>query len=82
MNYYVITLIIHLDGYENSVKRLAKAENEEAAKLQVLKNESYNESAGYDLENGLWVDDGMIYEIDYIQPVDPEDIQTVIKYIF
>ena len=71
MKYYLVTLMIHLDGYEKSTKSSQAAINWADARYQALVGETHNTPLTRDeYDNGdEWWDDCMLYRVSHVKVV-------------
>ena len=76
---YIVRLEVLVGGYEKHTHALLTATDADAAFEHAAALEAHNKLTG-DLENG-WADDHMFYNPDEYKEVEPEDVETMKKYM-
>ena len=79
MNRYYVEIIVSVSGYEKITRHVVLAENEEQAMMKAIAAEHHNDVRD-DGEQTVWYDDVFTYEVNKVQKVEPEDLQSLNTY--
>ncbi len=81
MKNFFITLILRIGEYEKHTHTTVRAETEEAAQIQALRDETHNSPDREETE-GEWWDDDMVYRIYRTTQLDDKEYSFVNKLLW